>query len=294
MPLNYTPYGKRSAKRIGTWVVSVFILILAIAILGGWVFLFYRQSLPSAPDDDTDPTVQYEDPLTEVNCSLVIFDFDENRRFVLIQTAPADNAIRILDVPSHLTDANGDTLTAIFSKRGALQAMQTVATALELSIDHYITWTAAGARSFLEELDRGVTYTLPESMQYTDKNGSTIRLSAGEQQLTGAQMAAVLQNDTWSNIDIQKQTTTNVIAAILNQYIVPQQSLDGYFSALADTAQTDLRIDHYNAFRRTLSHLGDNNTGALCQIITLIGTEQNGQFLPDVSAMQTQTDLYRE
>ena len=146
----------------------------------------------------------------------------------------------------------------------------------------------------MEELDRGVTYTLPESMQYTDKNGSTIRLSAGEQQLTGAQMAAVLQNDTWSNIDIQKQTTTNVIAAILNQYIVPQQSLDGYFSALADTAQTDLRIDHYNAFRRTLSHLGDNNTGALCQIITLIGTEQNGQFLPDVSAMQAQTDLYRE
>lgn len=294
MPLNRNHYGKPLSKRIGIWVVAVFILILAVAVMGGWMLQFYRQSLPDTPDDDTDPTIQYEDPLTETNCSLVIFDFDESQRFVLIQTAPADNAIRILDVPSHLTDANGDTLTAIFSKHGALQAKQTVATALELSIDHYITWTAAGARSFLEELDRGVNYTLPENMQYTDKNGATIRLSAGEQRLTGAQIAAVLQNDSWSNTDIRKQTTANVIAAVLNQYVVPQQSLDGYFSALADTAQTDLRIDHYNAFRRTLSHLGDNNTGALCQIVTLIGTEQNGQFLPDVSAMQTQTDLYRE
>lgn len=292
MPLNYTPYGKRSAKRIGTWVVSVLILILAIAILGGWVFLFYQQSRPAPPDTGTDPTTQYEDPLTETNCSLVIFDFDENRRFVLIQTAPADNAIHILDVPCNLTDTHGETLMTIYDKHGSLQAMQTVAATLALTIDHYITWTSAGARSFLEELDRGVNYTLPENMQYTDKNGATIRLSAGEQRLTGAQIAAVLQNDAWSNADVRKQTTANVIAAVLNQYIIPQQSLDGYFSALADTAQTDLRIDHYNAFRRTLTHLGDNNTGALCRIDTLIGTEQDGQFIPDVSAMRTQTELY--
>ena len=292
MPLRYMQSNRHSKKRIATWIGAVLALLLALAILGGWMLWFYLQSAPTASDDDADSPPQYEDPLTETNCSLVIFDFDDTKQFILIQSAPADNAIRIMDVPGNLTDNSGNTLVALLSKHGSMSVVQAVSSALDLSIAHHITWSTDGVRSFLENLDRGITYTLPESMQYTDKNGATIRLSEGEQQLTGTQIAAVLQNNAWTSADVRKTTASNVIAAILNQYILPQRNLDGYFSALADTAQTDLRIDNYNAFRRTLTHLGDHNTGALCCIITLIGTEENGHFTPDLSAMRQQTELY--
>ena len=292
MQLHYEQSKRHSPKRVASFILALFALLLAIAIMAVWMLIGYRQSAPPTTEPSSDITAQYEDPLTSVDCSLVILNFTDTPRFVLVQTNPAEAAVHVVHIPVHLTDDAGNPLSAILDKHGPLRVTQAVSAALELTIEHYIAWSAEGVQSFLNELDNGVTYTLPEDIHYTDEDGSSIRLSAGAQKLTGTQAAAVLQYSAWSNAAQIPNTATQMIAAVLNQYLVPQQSLNGYFAALSDTAQTDLRIDDYNAFRRVLTHLSDNNTGSLCRITALIGTEDNGRFVPDIHAMRRQTDLY--
>ena len=292
MPLHYGKTNKISGRRIVSFVLASLLLLLAIGVMVAWMVIHFHQSTPTTPSNDSDTTSQYEDPLTAVDSSLIIFDMDQTPRFVLVKTDPARSVVNVAPVPANITDEQGNTLPSILSKHGSMKVIQTVSAALDLSIAHYITWSAKGSQTFLNELDAGIVLTLPESVAYTDENGITVRLQAGEQKLTGTQAAAVLQFSAWQDTTLTQTVPAQIVAAVLNQYLVPEQRLDGYFAALADSAQTDLRIDNYNGFRRVLSHLSEHNTGALCRIVTIVGENRNGTFIPNIDAMKQQSILY--
>ncbi len=282
-----------SPKRLLQFALAIGALLLAIAVMVAWMLITHHQSNPPSPSDSSIDASQYVEPITAVDHCLLILDFSQSKRFVLIQTDPAHNRITTVAVPANLADKNGTPLTELLKKHGSLRVIQTVSAALELPVDHYITFNDVSAQSFLSELDHGITYTLPENIQYTDENGATIRLSAGEQKLTGAQAAAVLKHQEWNHTIIKETVAVDLTNAILNQYLLPERRLDGYFAALANGAQTDLRIDNFNAFRHVLSHLADSNTGTLCRPATLIGKSENDVFLPDKEAMRKENILYR-
>ena len=292
MPLYLNPQKKWNGKRALRFTFALSVLLLAIAVMIAWMFIGHRRNNPPTPDESTNNPTQYTEPLTAVNNCLIILDFAGDTQFILVQSNAAAQTVTSMAVPSTITDENGNTLTDLLTKHGAKQVIETLSVALELSVEHYISWSPKGMQSFLDELHNGVMFTLPEAIQYTDENAVTIRLNAGEQKLTGEQTAAVLQYTAWSDSALLQNTAPQLIAAVINQYVTPDQSLDGFFAALADTAQTDLRIDNYNAFRPTLVHLAQGNNGALCRCLSLIGTEENGRFVPNVSAMRKQTDLY--
>lgn len=291
MQLRYEKQKQNISKQRVPILLACLALLLGIAIMTVWLLISYRQSKPPTPDSSTDAPSQYVEPLTDVDSSLIILDFDSDTRFILVQTDPADNAARIMALPANLADENGNTLSSLLNKHGPMKVVNTVSTVLDLSVKHHVTWSADGVGEFLNELSSGIVYVLPEDLAYTDENGATIRLKAGEQKLTGAQAAAVLRYRDWSNTAYALQAPAEITAAVLNQYLLPGQRLDGYFAALADTAQTDLRIDNYNSFRPVLAHLSNNNDGSLCQNIRAVGTEENGVFKLDLSAMK-KTELY--
>ena len=292
MPLNYGQAKKVSGRRVVSFVLASLLLLLAIAAMVAWIVIRFHQSEPTTPTESTDDTSQYEDPLTAVDSSLIIFDMENGPRFVLVQTDPAGLSVNIASIPANITDEKGNTLSTILTKHGSLKVTQTLSAVLELPIAHYITWSADGAQNFLNELDGGILFNLPEPISYADENGMTVRLSAGEQKLTGIQAAAVLRFTAWKDASLTQAVSAQMVAAVLNQYLVPEQRLDGYFAALADTAQTDLRIDNYNSFRRVLSHLSEHNIGGLCRIVTLPGENRDGRFAPNIAAMKEQSILF--
>lgn len=280
-----------SAKRIVTLLCTLLALLVAISATAVWMFIGYRQStVPNAPESSDSPP-QYTEPMTK-NCSLVIFDFMDSPRFVLVQTDPARQAIWVANVPETISDDAGDTLSVLLKKHGSLRVVQTISSVLELKVEHYITWSSDGANTFLSELHKGISFEVKEDIHYTDSNGTTVRLNAGLQPLTGAQAAAILQYRSWHDPKLYENIACELIAAVFNQYLLPEQNVDGYFATLSDTAQTDLRIDNYNGFRTTLAFLAEHNTGNICRILTLTGNSQNGYFIPDVQTMRSQSELY--
>lgn len=292
MPLYLTPQRKWTGKRILQFSAALVALLAAIAVMIAWMLISHRNNNPSPTDTSTDDPTQYAEPLTSIDHCLVILDFAGQPQFVLIQSNAETPSITTMAIPSTLLDEDGNTLSALLQKYGPMRVTSTVSNVLELPLNHYVSWSANGAQSFLKEFHGGITYNLPEEIRYTDENGITVRLNSGEQKLTGTQAAAVLQYSAWRDSTHTFNTAPQLVAAILNQYLLPEQSPDGFFAALSNTAQTDLRIDHFNAFRPTLVHLSQNNSGTLCRTISLIGTENEGIFTPDITAMREQTGLY--
>lgn len=292
MPLYYGRSNKPSGKRVASFIFAFLLLLLAIVVTTAWMVIRFRQSTPPTPSENSNTTSQYEDPLTAVDSSLIILDMGDTPRFVLVQTDPARLVVNVATIPVNIMDDNGNTLSSLLTKHGSLKVVQTVSAALELPIAHYITWSADGVQTFLNELNNGIVLNLPESIVYADENGITVRLQAGEQKLSGIQAAAVLRFTAWEDSSLTQTVPAQIVASVLNQYLVPEQRLDGYFAALADTAQTDLRIDNYNGFRRVLSHLSEHNTGALCRIVVPAGENRDGRFIPNIDAMKEQSILF--
>ena len=266
MPLSF----KKQQRRPLPLILAFAALLLAIAGMLLWIWIGFHPSGPSSSDPSQDDASRYEESPTGIGYCLLILDYGDNRRFMLIQSDPAQNRITVSPIPAQQADADGNTLTALFSKHGSRRVTQTVAAMLALPVDHYITLNADGTKSFLDNLDGGVIFTLPEAIRYTDENGSQIQLKAGEHTLSGAQTAAVLRYTAWSNTAPPTDSiVADVVAAVLNQYLLPGHRFDGYFAALSNAAQTDLRIDNYNAYRAILTRLADSNQGALCEHVDL-------------------------
>lgn len=272
------------------FILACLALALAITCMILWIWIGFRK--PTEPNSDNSATdsSRYEEPNTTIGRSLVILDYADSKQFMLIQSDPVRNRITVATLPANLADSDGNTLTTLFTKHGPLRVTQAVSSALELSVNHYITLTADGTQDFLDDLDSGVLFTLPEDIRYIDDNGSQIRLTAGEHTLSGAQTAAVLQYTDWKDTD---SIAADIIAALINQYLVSGRRFDGYFASLANAAQTDLRIDNFNAFRATLAQLAESNQGTLCQTITLDGTTENGIFVPNLQEMKKSSELYQ-
>ena len=266
MPLSF----KKQRSHPLPFILAFAALLLAIIGLLFWIWVGFHRSAPPDPDLSQNDTSRYDESPTAIGRCLLILDYIDDRHFMLIQSDPVQNRITVTPIPAQLTDTDGNTLNTLLSKHGSQRVTQTVASILQLSVTHYITLDADGTKSFLDDLDSGVIFTLPEAIRYTDENGSQIQLKAGEHTLSAAQTAAVLRYTDWSNAaPLTDSIVADVITAILNQYLLPGRRFDGYFASLSNAAQTDLRIDNYNAFRTTLTQLANSNQGALCQHVDL-------------------------
>lgn len=285
-------FGKRRPlSRTAQYVLAFIGLALGLAVMISWLSIRMRQSTPTDQSEESDSSSVYVESPTEVGHALLILDTDARDYFLLVKTDPVKNHILVSSLPTTLV-AEDTTLQKLWKKHGPIRATQAVADTLELPVDHYIQWNESGLVEFLNHLDDGITLTLPERVNTRDENGAPIRLSSGENKLASQQTVAVIRYNGWKKKQNATQTVTNLVAAVFNQYLLADTSFNGYFAALANTALTDLRIDHYNSYKDALTHLSAKNTGGICRVVDLEGTTTKGRYLPDIKAMKRKSPLY--
>lgn len=295
MPLYFTKPKRWPPSRPVQFILAFLVLLVVLVVLGAWLFIGYRQSIGPGQSDGSDTSLPVSaEPLAGTANSLLIINESGHEQFVLIQANPAAGRMAVAPVPATLRATDGSTLADTLRKHGSASAKETVAAALELPIEHYITLSAAGTETYLGYLENGLTLTLAEDVSYTDANGAKVKLSAGERTLAPGQAAALLRYTDWKSPDNGLAVAADLTAAVLNQYLLPDHSLGGHFAALSNAAQTDLRIDHFNSYRSTLAYLAEQNDGTLCRCVTLSGTTTDGLFTPDLTAIRAQTGLYAE
>ena len=295
MPLYFVKPKRWPPSRPVQFILAFLALLIVLALLAIWLFIGYRQSIsPNVPDQsDTSLPVSAE-PIAGVGNTLLILQQEQQTHFVLLQANPSAAHILVAAVPANLATEDGSTLADTLRKHGSIRAKEEAAAALGMPIRHHITLSAAAAESYFGYLEEGLTLTLPEDVAYVDQNGAHVKLSAGQRTLSPAQMGALLRYTGWQSADHARDAAADLIAAIINRYWRSDCSFKGHFATLSNVAQTDLRIDHFNDYRATLSYLAEHNDGTLCRRVVLSGTTANGFFTVDMAEMQTQTGLQFE
>lgn len=285
-------FGKRRPlSRTAQYVLAFIGLLLGLAIMISWLTIRMRQSTPNEQTENSDPSSMYVESPTTVGHALLILDTDKRDYFMLIKTDPVKNQILVSNLPTTMV-AEDTTLQKLWQKHGPIRATKAVAETLALPVNHYVQLDETGMVEFLNYFEDGITITLPESIHTRDENGAPIRLSTGKNKLVAQQTAAVIRHTGWKEKQNASKTVTSLVSAIFNQYLLPETSFNGYFSALANTSQTDLRIDHYNSYKDTLAHLATQNAGEICHVVTLEGTTTDGLYRPDVKSMKRKSPLY--
>lgn len=281
MPLYFTKPRRWPPSRPVQFALAFLALLIAVSLLALWLFIGYRSNKePSQSNNNTASSAPVES-LADSSGLLLIINEKEHEQFVLVYAAPANRRMTVIPLPANTETANGSTLTEIYRKSGAGQAQQATEELLGLSVKHYLALSASDALGYFEQLDKGLAFTVAEDVVYTDKNGAHAKLTAGKNDLTAAQMTALLQYTEWKSPENALTVAADLTAALLNQYLTPDHSTNGHFASIANVAQTDLRIDHFNAYRATLAHFASANEGDLCQRVLLSGTTVGNKFIPD-------------
>lgn len=292
MALYFTKKKRWPPSKPVQYILAILGLILAIVILSSWLIIRYHRSAPTAPDQQETSTTTQAEPITEVGHALLIFDLEGAEHFVLVQANPNTNRVSVVPLPSAMEDADGCRLSEAVHQHGAPQVTATVADALDLPIQHYLSFSAKGIEQFLGQLDNGVLFRVPEAVTFTDENGATIRLSAGEHRLSDSQIRSLLEYKNWKKATSRDNLAADLTVAVINQYWMEGRSLEGYFAALSNATVTDLRIDNFNAYRDALAQLAAHNTGDLGHRVDLPGRKKGGVFTPDLTKFRQESGLY--
>lgn len=260
MPLTFVDKKKRwPPPKPVQYALAVLALLLAVALLGGWLYLQFIYTAPTAPDaDSSDTTSPTGTELPDVAHCLIIIEDVGYERFALVKADPTNDAISISAIsPTLETDAG--VLSAILQKYGAARVTQAVASTLNVPVSNYLSFSIADVQNLFTKLGENLQCTLSEEVTYRDENGATVRLAAEKRALTPKQIAAVLRHTEWTTAENGINMAADLTAAVINQCLRPGSSLKGYFALLSNTASTNLRIDHFNGYLIGLEHLASVN-----------------------------------
>lgn len=262
--------------------------LLGVMLVGllGWLAVRYMGSRPQDEQpSDSSSAVTYT--ANDNAVMLLILTDNNNERFMLIQASPVNTAVFVAPLPAETTDGTGQTLTDILKKNGPAKATAAAAAATGVPVSRYMALTTEKAESFLADLGGSLPFTLPETVQFTDSQGASVRLEAGEQALSAAQIAGLLRYNLWSAPAVGQQVHGELLTTLLNQYMLPTRSLRGDFAALSNLASTNLRIDDYTAYHQQLMYLANANAlTPVCRRVNVAGEwDENGRFVPDKAAL---------
>ena len=286
MPLYFRD--RRPLSKRAQYLIAFAVLAVVLLALISWLAVrYYSFRLNNEPQTDSSLPSSVDYTNEDNGTMLLIFTDTDAECFMLIHTVPADQAMYVAPLPSNTITEQGQTLADILRKSGPAKVAQAVAAITDLSVDGYMALTTDQAESFLADLGEGVPYTLTEAVHFTDNDGATMQLEAGEQTLSAGQTAALLRYKDWKDTSAL-QANGDILAALLNRYLLPERSLRGDFAALSNLTNTNLRIDDYTAYREPLLYLAEANALApVCRRVDIVGkTDEQGHFIPDVTAIR--------
>lgn len=270
MSLHFRDKKKRwPPSRPVQYLLACLLALIAIAILGGWLYLRFVYTEPTPQDSIQGSSITDEVELGDTSYCLIIVEDVGYERFALVKTAPQDTAISVTPLSPTFETADG-ALYALLKKYGPAQTAQFVAQALDIPALHYMSFSITDVENFFTRLGESLQFTIPEDVSYKDENGATIRLKAESHKLTPNQIAALLRYTQWTQTENETDLAAHVVTALVNQCLRSNNSLKGYFELLSNTAVTDLRIDQFNAYRSSLEYLAAKNEGSIAKVTSSI------------------------
>lgn len=292
MSLEFRRRRFRKLSKNGQLAVAIAAVLLALCIVAVWITVSFR-SQPNPNADSSDVSTDGPSFENEAARNLLLMLTDEGyERFTLVQINPAAQHVYVAAVPPTLIGDSGSTLVDTMHKKGYADAVRLAADTLEMPISHYIALDADQAEAWFNHLENGLTVTLPQAVDFTDKRGTVVRLDAGEHALTATQIVALMRYDGWEDADTTRFITAQMVAAMINRYATPERRFDIDFSTLSNLSRSSLRISDFNNFLPALKHTVAENDTPSCTVETLKGVYRKNGFEFDRKGTDKESYLF--
>ena len=265
MPLEFRRRRFRKPGKKGQYALALLALLAVIAVVCFWVAVrLHQPSVPEEPDADSSSAEGVQaDPTWEPAYLLVLITDEEAPRAVLLRSDPYKGAMQATPLPVNARVQEDTQLYALYRKQGAAAVTAALADTLEIPLQHYMAMRYDQVENWLNYLENGLVLTLPEAVQY-----ASLRLEAGEHNLTATQAVSLLQYTGWQDAARAEQIAADALCAMLNQYLTAARYLAGDFAALSNLCRTSLRIGDFTAGKDRLTYLAEQNAGSLCRTVT--------------------------
>lgn len=265
MPLEFHRRRFRPPGKKGQYALALLALLIVAAMVCFWVAVrLHQPSAPEEPDADSSSAEGVQaDPTWEPAYLLVLITDEEAPRAVLLRSDPYKGAMQATPLPVNARVQEDTQLYALYRKQGAAAVTAALADTLEIPLQHYMAMRYDQVESWLNYLENGLVLTLPEAVQY-----ASLRLEAGEHNLTATQAVSLLQYTGWQDAARAEQIAADALCAMLSQYLTAARYLAGDFAALSNLCRTSLRIGDFTAGKDRLTYLAEQNAGSLCRTVT--------------------------
>lgn len=208
---------------------------------------------------------------------------NEAQNFLVLRLDPADTEIQVASLPRETAATVGTQTARLFELYGKgtrteiAQVQQAVGAVLHTEINHYAVATYDEVEEIVAYCGDQLVFTIPEEMHYTDADSAYLRLSPGEQILSGIQVANVLRYPVtyWSGGHAQHtRIPAELFSALIDQNLTPdgEKSGDAVFKDLVNLlSSNDLLISHYYQAQDALAYLAEKNEGEICRVVSIEG-----------------------
>ncbi len=208
---------------------------------------------------------------------------DEAQNFLVLRMDPAHTEIQVASLPRETAVTVGTSASRLFELYGngtrtdIAAVQESVGVVLRTTIDHYAVASYDEVEDIVAYCGNQLVFTIPEEMHYTDAESAYLRLSPGQQILSGIQVANILRYPVsyWSGGHTQHtRMPAELFSALINQNLTPDMEEPGdtvFKNLINRLSANDLLISHYYQAQDGLAYLAGQNDGHICRIVTVQG-----------------------
>ena len=226
---------KKRNKRIGTTnfnkrLVFSLLIIIVVVMIGTYFYIDYKYGSISnmflgettqTTEESTSEQVEIKNVDGKKNLLFAVTSPGESEIYniFMIGVNMTENKTSILSVPIYTKDSSDRTLEEEFKLGGISQVEYVLERMFSIDFDGYCCATQNGYKFFLTELGSGVSYNVPEPLQFSTTN-YTVSLTAGEQELNFDTFVKLMRYEEWSGGQAVSFTRQGeLLRALYEQYM---------------------------------------------------------------------------
>lgn len=172
-----------------------------------------------------------------------------------------DNKTVISSLPVNTSDSNGKTLYDEFSLGSVTQVKYCIEKMFGIKFDKYFCATQNGYKYLLTELSEGITYTIPEDIQFSTTD-FTVSVEKGKQFLKFDSFLKLLRYPDWSGAENQTflRQSQMLSEAYKQLFITKNITRDvNKFSDMMTYIKSDLSAENYVSELDALEYIAASN-----------------------------------
>lgn len=236
--------------------------------------------------------------MTDKSTFLIIGSSDKTkaaRFFSLIQVDLETSEISIAALPTSLA-MGASTIKDTFASDGAAVVCEQLVAEYGVYPDKYIVLTDSGYKKVVQKLGK-TSFTFASDIKYSSdgEDSFSVRIKAGEQELDGASMMALMRycNEHAKDYRLQNEVMAAAVNQTINQDNVKKG--DKLFTSVINYIETDITVSDFNDKKRSLEYMASASFTPSTRLVNITGEETNGVFKVDEqSAKDLKTIYYKE